>query len=395
MPPSATEAAVAKVKGIEAKVLPAKESQSASNLASQDEALPEVRTGHEEPLKPSGALDQFDHFDVTPIIGREYPTVDLKELMRAPNSDELIRDLAITISQRGVVFFRKQDNIDNDLQKELVQRLGELSGKPSTSKLHIHPVNNSGRGETQDDEISVISSAQSKRLGLNHFLNYDKKQTQKGQWHSDITFEPVPSDYSLLRLTKLPKTGGDTLWASGYELYDRISKPLQGFLETLTATYAQPGFNATAKKNGFSLFKEARGAPENVGELLEAVHPVVRTNPVTGWKSVFAVGQHVSRINGLSEDESRHFLDWFIQLIVENHDLQVRNRWQNVNDIAIWDNRSVYHAATPDYLNEDLGERKGSRAVGIGERPYFDPQSLSRREALRADAIASLKSDLS
>ncbi|KAK2056346.1 TfdA family taurine catabolism dioxygenase TauD [Colletotrichum caudatum] len=392
MSPSATEAAAAKVEDIKAKVSPAKESQPASDPIPQDEALPEVRTGHKEPLKPSGALDQFEHFDVTPIIGREYPNVDLKGLIRAPNSDELIRDLAITISRRGVVFFRKQDNINNDLQKELVQRLGELSGKPSTSKLHIHPVNNSARGGTKDDEISVISSAQSKRLDLYRFLNYDKKQTQKGQWHSDIAFEPVPSDYSLLRLTELPKSGGDTLWASGYEIYDRISKPLQGFLDTLTATYAQPGFNATAKRNGFPLFSEARGAPENVGELLEAVHPVVRTNPVTGWKSIFAAGQHVSRINGLAEDESRHFLDWFVQLIVENHDLQVRNRWQNVNDIAIWDNRSVFHAATPDYLNEDLGERKGSRAVSVGERPYFDPQSLSRREALRAEAIAGLNS---
>ncbi|KDN69271.1 putative TfdA family Taurine catabolism dioxygenase TauD [Colletotrichum sublineola] len=387
MPPSATDIAAAT-----AKFSSANKSQPLADLMSQDEALPGVLTGHKEPLKPSGVLDQFEHFDVTPIIGREYPTVDLKELLRAPNSDELIRDLAITIAQRGVVFFRKQDNIDNDLQKELVQRLGELSGKPSTSKLHIHPLNNSGRGNTQDDEISVISSAQSKSLGLYHFLNYDKKQTQKGQWHSDIAFEPVPSDYSLLRLTQLPKTGGDTLWASGYELYDRISKPLQGFLDTLTATYAQPGFNATAGKNGFQLFTEARGSPENVGNLLEAVHPVVRTNPVTGWKSIFAAGQHVSRINGLSEDESRHFLDWFLQMIVENHDLQVRNRWQNVNDVAIWDNRSVYHAATPDYLSEGLGERKGSRAVSVGEKPYFDPQSLSRREALRAEAIAGLKS---
>ncbi|GKT41251.1 alpha-ketoglutarate-dependent taurine dioxygenase [Colletotrichum spaethianum] len=395
MSPSATEAAAAKVEDIKAKILPTKESQPDSDFTSQDEALPELLTGHREPLKPTGVLDQYEHFDVTPVIGREYPTVDLKELLRAPNSDDLLRDLAITISQRGVVFFRKQDNIDNDLQKELVQRLGELSGKPSTSKLHIHPVNNSGRGDTTDDEISVISSAQAKKLNLHRFLNYNKKQTQKTQWHSDITFEPVPSDYALLRLTQLPKTGGDTLWASGYEVYDRISKPLQKFLDTLTATYAQPGFNATAESNGFKLYTDPRGAPENVGELLEAVHPVIRTNPVTGWKSVFATGQHVAKINGLSEGESRHFLDWFVQLIVENHDLQVRNRWQNENDVAIWDNRSVYHAATPDYLTEGLGERKGSRSVSLGERPYFDPQSLSRREALRAEAIASLKSDSS
>ncbi|KAJ0163598.1 hypothetical protein CTA2_2737, partial [Colletotrichum tanaceti] len=198
MSPSATEAAAAKVEDVKAKVLPAEKSQPASGLSAQEEELPEVRTDHKEPLKKSGVLDQFEHFDVTPIIGREYPTVDLKELLRAPNSDDLIRDLAITISQRGVVFFRKQDNIDNDLQKELVQRLGELSGKPSTSKLHIHPVNNSARGNTKDDEISVISSAQAKKLDMHRFLNYTKKQTQKTQWHSDITFEPVPSDYALL-----------------------------------------------------------------------------------------------------------------------------------------------------------------------------------------------------
>lgn len=91
----------------------------------------------------------------------------------------------------------------------------------------------------------------------------------------------------------------------------------------------------------------------------------------------------------MAEDESRHFLDWFVQLIVENHDLQVRLRWQNENDLAIWDNRSVYHAATPDYAGLGLGERSGSRAVSLGERPYFDPESKSRREALAAEAAAA------
>jgi len=290
------------------------------------------------------------------------------------------------------------------LQKELVQRLGELSGKPETSKLHIHPVSNAGRGLDKDDEISVISSEQAKKLYLDRALNLSKKQSLRQQWHSDITFEPIPSDYALLRLTQLPKTGGgkcrsklrglwsmwlmqpaDTLWASGYELYDRISAPLRRFLDGLTATYAQPGFNEAAARNNFKLYTAERGAPENNGEVLEAIHPVVRTNPVTGWKSVFAVGHHVQKVNGLAEEESRHFLDWFVQLIVENHDLQVRHRWQSVNDIAIWDNRSVYHAATPDYLFQGLGERTGSRAVSLGERPYFDPKSLSRRQALLAE----------
>ena len=94
-------------------------------------------------------------------------------------------------------------------------------------------------------------------------------------------------------------------------MYDRISKPLQSLLETLTATYAQPGFNEAAARNNFKIYSAERGSPENVGEVLEAIHPVVRTNPVTGWKSLFAVGHHVQKINGLSEAESQHFLSWF------------------------------------------------------------------------------------
>lgn len=72
------------------------------------------------------------------------------------------------------------------------------------------------------------------------------------------------------------------MYASGYEIYDRISKPYQRFLESLTATYAQPEFEASAQRLNFDMYAGERGAPENVGVDLRAVHPVVRTNPVTG-----------------------------------------------------------------------------------------------------------------
>jgi hypothetical protein len=51
---------------------------------------------YREPLQLKGVLDQFKSFDVTPVIGREFVDVNLKDLLRASNSDELIRDLAIT-----------------------------------------------------------------------------------------------------------------------------------------------------------------------------------------------------------------------------------------------------------------------------------------------------------
>ncbi|KAI1493248.1 taurine dioxygenase family protein [Biscogniauxia mediterranea] len=340
-----------------------------------------------EPLKLSGALDKFPYEDTTPVIGREFPTTNIvDDLLHAEDSDALLRDLAITISQRGVVFFRAQDNLTDGLQKEFVHRLGQLTGKPSDSTLHIHPIlNDTSEFGVGDAEISTISSLHRKQYFVHEAQAYKGRRYNSADWHSDIQFEPVPADYTSLRLTQLPKTGGDTLWASGYEIYERFSKPYQKFFEGLTATFVGDGFHrvAAARPDKVQIYEKPRGSPLNVGADLAAVHPVVRTNPVTGWKSIFAIGPFPKRINELHQDESDELLKKFRETITENHDLQVRFKWRNKNDIAIWDNRSVFHSATFDY--EGLGERFGNRAVGIGERPYFDPNSVSKSEALAGD----------
>ncbi|KAF1994040.1 alpha-ketoglutarate-dependent sulfonate dioxygenase [Amniculicola lignicola CBS 123094] len=348
---------------------------------------------HREPLKPTGVLNTFGYEDVTPVIGREFSTLNIvDDLLNAENADELLRELAITISRRGVVFFRAQNNLTDDLQKKLVHRLGELTGKPSTSTLHIHPVyNDSSEFGVKDAEISSISSLARKQI-FAHALQSDKRKYDAAQWHSDIQFEPAPADYTSLRLTQLPRdengvpTGGDTLWASGYEIYDRFSPAYRKFLESLTAIFSGDGFLKAAEANPekVSIYEKPRGSPENVGRDLAAVHPVVRTNPVTGWKSIFSVGPFPKRINELHTDESEELLKKFFNIITTNHDLQVRFKWRNENDLAIWDNRSAFHSATFDYDN--IGERFGNRAVGIGERPYLDVNSKSRTDDLAEEA---------
>ena len=50
-----------------------------------------------EPLKESGALDKHNWDDTTPLIGREFPNLNIvDDILGAQNADELIRDLAIT-----------------------------------------------------------------------------------------------------------------------------------------------------------------------------------------------------------------------------------------------------------------------------------------------------------
>ncbi|KAL4780009.1 hypothetical protein BJX76DRAFT_364665 [Aspergillus varians] len=339
---------------------------------------PESKAPAHPRLYSSGSLDGFKSTVLTPVIGNEFPKGSVNivdDILNAPNAEERIRDLAILIAERGVVFFRAQDNLTNDLQKQLILRLGELTGRPPAHGLHIHPVVNDARefGDP-DPQISTINSLERKKLYKGAYGSL------AAIWHSDISFEKAPSDFSALRLTLLPETGGDTLWASGYELYDRISKPYRAFLETLTARHSGDGFHRAAEAGGFGLYEKPRGSPLNVGGELSSDHPVVRTNPITGWKSIFPVGTFPKKVNGLTTRESENLLKYFHDLITYGHDLQVRFKWNDPNDIAIWDNRSVFHSATFDY--DGIGERSGNRAVGIGEAPYFDSASKSRREDL-------------
>jgi hypothetical protein len=180
-----------------------------------------------EPLKLYGVLKDFKSFDVAPVIGTEFPDAKLTNWMKAPNSDELLRDLAITsklhtdsilkrgsdtcllglVSQRGVVFFRHQTDFTDDLQKELAQRLGELTGKPSSSSLHIHPLVNFNMD--RDKNVNVITTDQAARPVEDLFMNQAERPLgARGGWHTDIGYEACPADYTILKLVALPKTGG-------------------------------------------------------------------------------------------------------------------------------------------------------------------------------------------
>ena len=168
------------------------------------------------------------------------------------------------------------------------------------------------------------------------------------------------------------------MWASGYETYDRLSPSFAKSLETLEAVNEARFFQAVADSLGNKLREGIRGSPGNIGSHLEAVHPVIRTNPVTGWKAVFVNPNFTKRILGVTRDESDIILKHLFDLVQLNHDLQVRFKWEK-NSLAIWDNRSNFHTATFDYGKH---RRVGDRVVSLGEKPYFDPTSKSRREAL-------------
>ena len=84
---------------------------------------------------------------------------------------------------------------------------------------------------------------------------------------------------------------------------------------------------------------------------------MVRTHPVTGWKTLFAGGLHCRRVDGVVESESQDLLAKILRLVSDNHDLQVRFRWNGSGDMGkslSLPFRSVWSRNPTDYSFEQL-----------------------------------------
>ncbi|GAA5869054.1 hypothetical protein JCM8547_008687 [Rhodosporidiobolus lusitaniae] len=336
-----------------------------------------------KPLEYSGAIDKFKREELTPALGDRFDReLRLKEILALPKEegDEIIRDLAILISWRGVVFFQDQHDLVPEDLAAFALRLGEAYGKPAESTLHIHPTQELSENGLPLGKISSEPDAEGRQISFK-----EKGLTSSG-WHSDVAFEPVPSLFTILQMHTLPRVGGDTFWSSNYSAYDRLSPRYQKFLDGLTAVNDAERFRIQARLNGYKLRTEARGHPENSGDAFQASHPIVRTNPVTGLKSLYLNPTFTTRINELGHDESRSVLDYLHRVQNENHENHVKWRWTKY-DVAIWNNSVVNHLATFDFTEY----RAGDRAVVLGEKPYYDPASLSREQYFHRKAKAEGK----
>lgn len=99
-------------------------------------------------------------------------------------------------------------------------------------------------------------------------------------WHSDITFEEQPAGTTIFYALEVPEAGGDTCYVSTVEAYKRLSDPIKRLLHGLKATHTGNDQVATSKKVGGIQRREP----------VTHVHPLVRTHPATGEKSLFVNG---------------------------------------------------------------------------------------------------------
>ena len=115
-------------------------------------------------------------------------------------------------------------------------------------------------------------------------------------WHSGITYEVQPPSYTSLKVISGPPRGAgdDTLWSSNYAAYDALSAPMQKYLQSLTALHS----SHMQAEGSRALNRLVRRDP------IVTEQPLIRSHPVTGWKSLFFNPGFVTKIVGIPTVES-------------------------------------------------------------------------------------------
>ncbi|ODQ80899.1 hypothetical protein BABINDRAFT_118021 [Babjeviella inositovora NRRL Y-12698] len=296
-----------------------------------------------------GAATEVRH--LTKHIGTEIVGLQLQAL-----TDQQRDELALLIAERVVVFFR-----DQDLSPQKQLELGEYYGQVEKHPQAVHVPGLPG--------ITIIWPEYYYQTGVK---NSFKRIGYTGVWHTDLVHEHQPAGITHLHNDTIPEVGGDTVWSSGYAAYDKLSPALQKFLDGKKAVYV----------SAHSYFD--RNDPLNGKKRVEREHPIVRTHPVTGWKSLYLNRAMTDRIVGLEPGESKVLLEYLFGVFEKNLDIQVRFNWKptkkGLGTSALWDNRVSQHNAIWDYENTE--PRHGTRVTSLADLPHFDPESKSQRQSL-------------
>ena len=174
-------------------------------------------------------------------------------------------------------------------------------------------------------------------------LDWDRPGDAAVAWHTDETFLPRPPMLNVLHAQTIPAWGGDTMFASTYVAYERLSPSLQRHLGELEAEHDLAMTLKLRVDFGMPFHAEWGRALE---EGRRFVHPVVATHPETGRRAINVNPTYTSRIVGIPPAESRMLLD-FLFVHTVGHHCVVRHRWKP-GDVVIWDNRCTWHSAIGD-----------------------------------------------
>ena len=275
--------------------------------------------------------------DITPLAGRIGALVGGVRLS-GELALETLAAVRQALHQHKVLFFRKQQHLDDHSHQVFARLWGDIVAHPTVPSR-------------QGTDILELDSQHGGRAN---------------SWHTDVTFEVEFPKLSVLRAVTVPTFGGDTVWANTVAAYGELPAELRALADSLWAVHGNDYDYAATRVE-----VDAHGAKQYrevfTSRLIEAQHPLVQPHPETGERALIA-GHFFKRFVGYNTHDSHHLFEVF-----QHHITRLENtvRWHwSEGDVAIWDNRATQHYAIND---------------------YGDQHRVVRRVTVRGDAPTSLQ----
>jgi taurine dioxygenase len=159
-------------------------------------------------------------------------------------------------------------------------------------------------------------------------------------WHTDGAYNQAPFKATQLYALAVPSRGGNTLFANGYAAYDALPQRLKDRLDGVIGAFSYGGRRGKAKLLN----------PEDQ-DWTPVYHPIVRTHPETGRKSLYFDPGKIVGFVGLEDREGDELIAELKERMI-TPDAKYHHVWRK-GDIVIWDNRCSYHKAAGDYPPEE------------------------------------------
>jgi taurine dioxygenase len=262
----------------------------------------------------SPATRNIEVHKIAGALGAEISGVDLARDL----DDATVAEIRRIWLDNCVVFFRNQD-LPPAQFLELAKRFGEPIEYPFLKGLDGFP------------EIITVAKLEHEKINFG------------GVWHSDTSYLDIPPMATMLIAREVPPVGGDTLFANQYLAYETLSDGMKRLLDGLVAVSASAKADVTrTREDRLKDSKNPQGRKDYLAE-----HPVVRTHPETGRKTLYVNVAHTVRFKDMSEEESAPILDYLFRHQIRP-EFTCRFHWEP-GSIAFWDNRCAQHNPVNDY----------------------------------------------
>ena len=261
--------------------------------------------------------------------------------------DELIAAIKSALHEHLVLVFRDQ-SLEPGEQVAFSERFGKLVVRVSGEFLH-----------PEYPPILILSNRiiDGKAEGATDAY-------AGSHWHSDLTYAQKPSFGSMLHAIEVAKEGGDTAWANMYAAFAALPEDTKMRIGNLKAIHIRD-----RRKNPRAGISDTFDRDVNEYydiKVPDSIHPMVRTHPITGQKSLYVSPRFTVAIDGIDNIEGQRLLDELFEH-QKKPEFIYQHKWE-VGDLVFWDNSATIHLACGGLKPYDI--RKLHRTSIAGSIPY-------------------------